>query len=320
MYVAPGPAACARAVKLEAPAHPPVRADGIFHRLILFHGAFRQLLPQYEHRLERLRRGLEQFGDLFFAQRVCLKAIGGKPVLHLLHGIGVVQHGQFLQPGGQFFPRTLVNADRTAHQRPVHADAPVVDLLVEMVLRPHLLGHGVFSQPFLNGHLGFHVAQVIGPEGRPLLRGGRGHAPRCILARHTEIPDEFPAFGELLLVQPQRRAHILEGQRQAEVGRPDHRTVPARRVQISHAGVIGRGIALVAQWIAVAPQPLGEAHALKLRVECPLAYALVGQRVDHLGRDLFPLGQIHDLYLAAVRAVAQQQDVKVGAFHVAVHR
>ena len=195
MYVAPGPAACARAVKLEAPAHPPVRADGIFHRLILFHGAFRQLLPQYEHRLERLRRGLEQFGDLFFAQRVRLKAIGGKPVLHLLHGIGVVQHGQFLQPGGQFFPRTLVNADRAAHQRPVHADAPVVDLLVEMVLRPHLLGHGVFSQPFLNGHLGFHVAQVIGPEGRPLLRGGRGHAPRSILARHTEIPDELLALG-----------------------------------------------------------------------------------------------------------------------------
>ena len=104
LYVAPGPAACARAVKLEAPAHPPVRADGIFHRLILFHGAFRQLLPQYEHRLERLRRGLEQFGHLFFAQRVRLKAVGSQPVFHLLHGVGVVQHGQFLQPGSQFFP------------------------------------------------------------------------------------------------------------------------------------------------------------------------------------------------------------------------
>ena len=189
-----------------------------------------------------------------------------------------------------------------------------------MVLCPHLLGHRVLSQAILNGHLGFHVAQVIGPEGRPLLRGGRGHAPCSVLARHTEIPDELLALGELLLVQPQRRAHILEGQRQAEVGRPDHRTVPARRVQISHAGVIGRGVGFVAQRIAIAPQPPGQAHALKLRVERPLAHALVGQRVDHLGRDLFPLGQIHDLYLAAVRAVAQQQDVKVGAFHVAVHR
>ena len=175
-------------------------------------------------------------------------------------------------------------------------------------------------QPFLNGHLGFHVAQVIGLEGRPLLQSGRGHATRSILARHTEIPDEFLTLGELLLVQPQRRAHVLQGERQAEVGRPDHRAVPARRVQIGHAGIIGRGVAFVAQRVAVAPQPLGETHALKLRVECPLAHALVGQRVDHLGRDLFPLGQIHDLYLAAVRAVAQQQDVKVGAFHVAVHR
>ena len=189
-----------------------------------------------------------------------------------------------------------------------------------MVLCPHFLGHRVLSQAILNGHLGFHVAQVIGPEGRPLLRGGRGHATRSILARHTEIPDEFPAFGELLLVQPQRRAHILEGQRQAEVGRPDHRTVPARRVQISHAGVIGRGIALVAQWIAVAPQPPGEAHALKLRVERPLAHVLVSQRADHCGRDWFSLGQIHDLYLSAVYAVSQQQNAKVGAFHVAVHR
>ena len=104
MYVAPGPAARARAVKLEAPAHAPVRAHRVFHRLILFHGAFRQLLAQHKHRLERLRRGLEQFGDLFIAQRVRLKAVGSQPVLHLLHGVGVVQHGQFLQPGSQFFP------------------------------------------------------------------------------------------------------------------------------------------------------------------------------------------------------------------------
>ena len=104
LNVASGPTARACAVKLEASAHTPVRAHRVFHRLILFHGAFRQLLAQYKHRLERLRCGLEQFGHLLFAKGVCLKAVGGKPVLHLLHGVGVVQHGQFLQPGSQFFP------------------------------------------------------------------------------------------------------------------------------------------------------------------------------------------------------------------------
>ena len=39
----------------------------------------------------------------------------------------------------------------------------------------------------LNGHLGFHVAQVIGPEGRPLLRGGRGHAPCSVPVSYTHL-------------------------------------------------------------------------------------------------------------------------------------
>ena len=203
---------------MKASAYTPIGADRRFHSLILFDGALRQLLPEHEHRPQWFRGGLEQFAYLLFIERFCFQSVIGKPVLHLLHGVRVFQHGQLLQLGGQLLAGLRIDGDGIAHQRHVNSDAPVVNLLVEVILLPHLVRHRKVAQTFLYSQLSFYIAQVVGFEGRPFFRGIRRHVPCAILARNTEILDEVFAFRELLLIQPQRKTRILQGQRQTKIG------------------------------------------------------------------------------------------------------
>ena len=73
--------------------------------------------------------------------------------------------------GGQFLVCTGIHADGLPHQFHIHTDTSVVDLLVEMVLVPDILRHREPGQLLLDGHLRFHIPEVVDFEPRPLLRG-----------------------------------------------------------------------------------------------------------------------------------------------------
>ena len=320
MRISARPPAGACAVELKASPHAPVGAHRVLHGLILLHRGFRQLLTQHKHRFQRFRRGFEQLDHLLLAQRIGFQPVICQPAFHLLDGVGIVQHGQLLQFSSQLLPGLFIHGDGVFHQRPVQRDAPVVDLLIEVILLPHLVRHRVIPQALLNAHLCFHIAQVVGFEGGPPVRSVCREMTRAILGRNTEILDQILALGQLLLVQPQRRSGILQGQRQAEIGRPDHRAVPARRVKVGHAGVLRNGVVLVVQGVAVAAQPLGQAYPFKGCVEGPLLHTLVRQRFNDRRRERFALCQVDHLHGTAVDAVRKQQNGKVRAFHVAIHR
>ena len=140
---------------------------------------------------------------------------------------------------------------------------------------PYRIWHRILPQPLLNAHFSFHVAQVVGFEGRPFVGRISGQMPLSILARHTEIFDEVFAFRELLLIQPQRKTRILQGQRQTKIGGPDHGAMPAHWIEIAHTGIVRGRVVFVVKRIAVSAQPLRQADAFKVGVECPLVYSLI---------------------------------------------
>ena len=269
------PSRAIRAVELKASAYTPVGTHRVFHSLILLNRALRQLLSQHKHRFQRLRGSFEQLGYLLFAQRVGFQPVFRQPVFHLLHGVRVVQHGELLQLSDQFLAGAFVNGDGVAHQGHVHSDSTVVDLLIEMVLIPDFIWYRISFQPLLNAHFGFHVAQIVGFEAIPFFRRIGGRMPLAVLAGDTKIADEVFPFSELLLIQPQCASSVLQGQRQAKIGRPDHGAVPAHRIKIAHTGIIRGRVVFVVQRIAVSAQPLGQTDALKIGVECPLVYTRI---------------------------------------------
>ena len=67
-----------------------------------------------------------------------------KPFLHLLDGVWIFQGGKLPHLCGKFFPGTFINGDGLFHQHHVKLDAPVVDLLVEMVFLPQEIRRGEF--------------------------------------------------------------------------------------------------------------------------------------------------------------------------------
>ena len=88
-----------------------------------------------------------------------------KPLLHLMDGVRVFQGGKLPHLCGEFFPGTLIDGDGLFHQHHVKLDAPVVDLLVEMVFLPQKIRHGELRQLLLDRHFGFHIPLVICDEG-----------------------------------------------------------------------------------------------------------------------------------------------------------
>ena len=109
---------------------------------------------------------------------------------------------------------TLVAADRLGDESAVEHNASVVDLLVEGVIAPLGLCDRELGELLLNGHLRFHIPEVIGFEQRPFLRGicrimsNKRTVPR--FCRGAEIPDEVFAFFELLLFETQHSTNALQ--------------------------------------------------------------------------------------------------------------
>ena len=234
-----------------------------------------------------------------------------QPLLHLLHGIWVFKAGQLLHLIRQLGAGAHVHLNGAFHQLPVDGDAPVVDCLILMVLLPHVLRHGIPAQALLNAHLRFHVPQVIGFEKRPFLRrvlrqiAGTTTVGFSGSTGLTEIADQLLAFAQLLLIQRQRRAHTHQGQRQAEVCRPDHGAAPLCRVE---------------ELVIRQTQIPRETHSLKVGVEGPLGDTLIRKRHEDFLRDTLAAGQIDHLHGAVIHRIAEQQDFKIWSFTVAIHR
>ena len=204
-----------------------------------------------------------------------------QPLFHLLYRIGIFKAGQLLHLLRQLGVGAHIHLNGAIHQLPVDGDAPVVDLLILMVLLPYVLRHGIPAQALLNAHLRFHVPQVICFEKRPffrrILRQVTGTTAVCFGSSTglAEVADQLLAFAQLLLIQRQRRAHAHQGQRQAEVCRPDHGAAPLRRIK---------------ELVVRHSQIPGQAHALKVGVKRPLDNALIRKRREDFLRDTLAAG------------------------------
>lgn len=163
----------------------------------------------------------------------------------------------------------------------------------------------------MNAHLRFHIPQVIRFEKRPffrrVLRQITSATAVCFGGSTglTEVADQLLAFAQLLLIQRQRRAHTHQGQRQAEVCRPDHGAAPLCRIE---------------ELVVRHSQIPGQAHALKVGVESPLDNALIRKRREDFLRDTLAAGQIDHLHRIVVHRIAKQQNLKIRRFTVAVDR
>ena len=102
----------------------------------------------------------------------------------------------------------LVNHGHIQH------DAPVIDLLVKVVIGPFGLSYREFGELVLYGHFGFHILEVVGFEGFPLLWGIGRIMAKCTavfgFGRSAEVADEVFALFQLLLLQTKNSAHTLQ--------------------------------------------------------------------------------------------------------------
>ena len=163
----------------------------------------------------------------------------------------------------------------------------------------------------MNAHFRFHVPQVICFEQRPflrrVLRQVTGATAVCFGSGTglAEVADQLLAFAQLLLIQRQRRAHAHQGQRQAQIRRPDHGAAPLCRVK---------------ELVVRHSQIPGQAHALKVGVKRPLGNALIRKRREDFLRDTLAAGQIDHLHGVVVHRITKQQNLKIRRFAVAIHR
>ena len=98
----------------------------------------------------------------------------------------------------------------------VQQDAPVVNLLRQVVFFPDTLRHRETDQGFLDGHLHFYIAFVVSLEQTPFAGLMFGAIPRPAsvhlggLAGHGEVFDQSLALRHFLILQFQHRAHTLQ--------------------------------------------------------------------------------------------------------------
>ena len=216
------PAGAVRPIKNEHPMRTAVCADCVLHRRVFLHAALGELLPEGENLPERPRRGLKQFRHCLFPQGVRFQPVVCQPLFHLLYGIRVFQFRQFPHSGGQPFTGTGIHGDGLPDQFHIHADSPVIDLLVEMVFFPDGIRYRKIGEPFLYLHFRLHIPEVICLEPFPFLRVMLRQVPHpasvCFgrSAGDTEIADQVFALRQLLLLQPQHYAHAFQGTGKAQ--------------------------------------------------------------------------------------------------------
>ena len=206
-------------IELEHPSGATIGTDSSLHCLVLFHRGLGKLLTESQNFLQFRRRSLQHFSHSLFAKGVGFHAVVRKPLLHLLHRVGIFQSRQFLHCLGQFRAGSAIHLNGLLHQFHVQGNATVVDFLVDVVFVPDAVRHRVLGKSRLDGHLGLHITDVVFFESQPLVRGmsrkvagaltvGLG---RC--AGLTEIFDEVFAFGQLLLLKPKHRTDAFQGKR-----------------------------------------------------------------------------------------------------------
>ena len=130
-------------------------------------------------------------------------------MLHLLHGVRVVEIGQLFHGSGQLCTGPGIHLDRLMHQLHVDGDTAIVDLLVEVILLPNVLRNWELCELLLNGHLDFDIPDVVALERFPFIRGMPGQVPGSASVRFrwrtrlAEVFDELLALGQLLFPEPQ---------------------------------------------------------------------------------------------------------------------
>ena len=203
-------------VELEHSMRPVILTDRILHSGVFLHRRLGKLLPQGQHLPQKFRCGFQKFRHRFFIKGIRLHSVLRKPLLHLLYRIRIFQIGQLLHCIGQLFTGFVIHCNRLPHQLHIHADAPVIDLLILPVFLPHEIRHREFGEPLLNLHLRLHIPKVIRLEPFPFLcvMLRQVSRPAAVYFRgltgNAEIPDQVFALGQLLLFQSKRRTHALQ--------------------------------------------------------------------------------------------------------------
>ena len=238
------PSACAvSTVKLEHTSGTAIGANRSLHYLVLLYRRLGKLLTESQNLLQFRRCRLQHFSHSLFAEGIGFHTVVRKPLLHLLHGIGVVQSGQIFHCLGQLGAGSAVHLNGLPNQFHIQGNTTVIDLLVDVVFVPHAVRHGIFGQARLNGHFGLHIADVVFLESQPLVRGMSRKVAGTLsvgLGRRTgltEIFDEVFAFGQFLLFKPKYRTDTFQRKRQPHCCSPHHRTLPGIRLQVVASGI-----------------------------------------------------------------------------------
>ena len=137
-------------------------------------------------------------------------------MLHLLHGVGVIQGGQFLHGSGEIRTGAGVHSYGLMHQLHIEGDTSVVNFLIEVILLPDHFRHRKLGELFLNGHLDLDITDVVPFEGSPLVRSvfrqvaGSTTIGLCRRTGLAEILDELFAFGQFLLSEAQNSTDAFQ--------------------------------------------------------------------------------------------------------------
>ena len=297
-------------IEHEHPTGATVAADGFLHCLVFPDGGLGQLLPEREHLRQLWWCRFQELRHDPLTETVGLHAIVGEPLLHLLDGVGVLQCRHALHGISQLLPGTGIHLDGLLHELHIDADATVVDFLVDVVFLPDLWRYRELGELPLDAHLGLYITGIVAFEQLPFVRRMEGPVSGALAIRLggktglAEVFDELLALGELLLLQTENDTDTLQGKRQAHCSRPDHRAMPALRVEIFTGGIT---------------EIPGEAYPLEGSIEGPLDDGIVLQRGQHLLGDMLPTGKVDHLHRPGVDAVAEEQDFKIGRLTVTIN-
>ena len=209
-----------------------VCADRILHRLVFPDRAFCELQPQGKYLCEVFPCGMDHISDLFLSKAVDFHSLFCKIVLHLYDRAWIFQSGLFFHSDDQPGFGELVDPQSLLYHFPVDHDAPVIDLLVEMILVPYKVRDRVVLQALLYLQFYLHVPLIIFLKQRPFFRRMFGKVPGSAAvalgrsAGAAEVSDQVLPFFEFLLVEAEDGADLLKPQRQTVIGSPHQGASP----------------------------------------------------------------------------------------------